>query len=221
MRIATWNVERLKHIKDLDQIRVVCEQQQADILVLTETDARLHLDYKHCFSSKPLKGITDPAIYADTENRVSIFTNYECVQQCPTCDDYTAVCVEIQTERGKLLVYGTIIGTSGNRNTSYLPDLKKQLHDIKQLTEAGYHLCLIGDYNCSFNDSYYFTAEGREQMLRCFRDNHISLLTGEVPECVDHIAISTGFLKGSRAISIKEWNTDKRLSDHKGILVNI
>ena len=40
MKIATWNVERLKHKRSLNEIISVCEQIQADILVLTETDER-------------------------------------------------------------------------------------------------------------------------------------------------------------------------------------
>ena len=42
MKIATWNVERLKHKKQLDQIQGLCNSIKADILVLTETDKRLH-----------------------------------------------------------------------------------------------------------------------------------------------------------------------------------
>lgn len=42
MKIATWNVERLRHKKQLDQIQGLCDGIHADILVLTETDKRLH-----------------------------------------------------------------------------------------------------------------------------------------------------------------------------------
>ena len=42
LRIATWNIERLKHKKSLEQILLACEQIQADILVLTETDHRVY-----------------------------------------------------------------------------------------------------------------------------------------------------------------------------------
>ena len=38
MKIATWNVERLRHKKQLDQIQGLCDGIHADILVLTETD---------------------------------------------------------------------------------------------------------------------------------------------------------------------------------------
>ncbi len=39
MKIATWNVERLKHKKSLDKIIEACEKTKADIIILTEYDA--------------------------------------------------------------------------------------------------------------------------------------------------------------------------------------
>ena len=54
MRIATWNIERLRHKKFLEQILLACEQTQADILVLTETDHRVRLDYPYSFHTPPL-----------------------------------------------------------------------------------------------------------------------------------------------------------------------
>ena len=48
MKIATWNVERLKHIAALDAIQSICNSLDADILVLTETDERLSPDYPYC-----------------------------------------------------------------------------------------------------------------------------------------------------------------------------
>lgn len=41
MRIATWNVERLKHRRTLCDILLACEQARADILILTETDEQV------------------------------------------------------------------------------------------------------------------------------------------------------------------------------------
>ncbi len=40
MKIATWNVERLKHCASLDKLLQACERVRADILVLTETDTK-------------------------------------------------------------------------------------------------------------------------------------------------------------------------------------
>ena len=66
MRIATWNVERLKHKNRLDDIVAECIDSKADILVLTETDNRIELPYRYCFCTSSLKGVTDPVVYADT-----------------------------------------------------------------------------------------------------------------------------------------------------------
>jgi exonuclease III len=51
MKIATWNVERLKHKKSLNRIIQMCEEIQADILVLTETDEQVSPSYKYCMQT--------------------------------------------------------------------------------------------------------------------------------------------------------------------------
>ena len=38
---------------------------------------------------------------------------------------------------------------------------------------------------------------------------------------IDHIAVSDSFMLGHRVTGINEWNYDKTLSDHKGIVVQI
>lgn len=217
MKIATWNVERLKHKSRIQEIFSVCERIGADILVLTETDSRLRPGYQYCFQTLPLKG-TEPVVYGETENRVSIFTNYKCVQQHATFDEYTAICVELETEMGNLLVYGTIIGVCGNRHPTFQRDLLRQMSDITALSADGHSLCVCGDFNCTFSDNYYYTKRGREIILKSFVENRIELLTRDRSECIDHIAITSDFLQPS-TIQIEEWNYDKTLSDHKGIAV--
>jgi len=83
MRIATWNVERLKHRRELDAIIESCDKMNADILVLTETDAQVIVPLPFAFHTPRLTEI-QPDYYKPTENRVSIFTHYPCVQQHPT-----------------------------------------------------------------------------------------------------------------------------------------
>lgn len=151
MKIAAWNVERLKH--KLDKIIYICEQIGADILILTETDQRIKLNYNYSFHTSMMSEI-EPENYKNTENRVSIFTNYECICRHTTFDKYTAICVELETEMGNLLVYGTIIGIYGNRHPSFLRDLTEQTKDFKRLSQGDNSLCICGDYNCSFQDNY-------------------------------------------------------------------
>ena len=216
MRIATWNVERLKHKNELERITECCIRESADILVLTETDSRIELPYPSCFQTFPAKEIC-PDLYRDTENRVSIYTRYDCIREHDTYDKYTARCAELETEQGNLIVYGTIMGVFGNREASYARDLQKQIEDIGRLSGLG-NLCVVGDYNCSFSDNYYYTKSGREALLQCFQENNMTVLTADRAECIDHIAVSTTFLSEAE-VTVKEWNTDKTLSDHKGIVI--
>lgn len=223
MKIATWNVERLKHEKDIKAINEACEDINADVLVLTESDERIHLSYRYCFHTPTPPDLFLPQYgtslrYKGTEHRVSIFTNYECIQLHPTFNEYTALCAELNTECGALLFYGTIMGVLGNREASFKKDLSEQLEDFKRLSSLDRNLCILGDYNYSFGDNYYFTAEGREKIMHSFASKHITIVTARQQNCIDHIALSDGLLDG-KAIKIMEWNVDKNLSDHKGICV--
>lgn len=218
MKIATWNVERLKHKNQIDRLLSECAAASADILVLTETDKRLRPAFRYCYET-PLLTAEFGTLYKPTENRVSIFTNYPCVRSYETYDEKTAICVELETESGNLLVYGTIIGIHGNRRDDFLPDLKSQMEDIKRLSKFADGFCICGDFNCSFADNYYYTKDARCIMLEAFEANEIRLLTASQPECIDHIAVSRAFV-GNNYIAVEEWNHDKALSDHKGISVS-
>ncbi len=232
MRIATWNIERLKHRKSIDKILSAIEDAKADILVLTESDERIKPNYRYSFHTPKLhdapseyrmpgryKDYAVADVYAVTENRVSIYTNYPCIGQYETYDKYTALCVELETNAGNLLVYGTIVGIIGNRDESFKQDILLQAKDFERLSKTG-NICICGDFNCSFSDNYYYTNFGRDTLSVSFASNNISLLTGNQPECIDHIAVSKNFIGGSN-IKISEWNLDKSLSDHKGIIADI
>ena len=232
MRIATWNIERLKHRKSIDKILSAIEDAKADILVLTESDERIKPNYRYAFHTPKLhdapfeyrmpgryKDYAVADVYAVTENRVSIYTNYPCTKQYATYDKYTALCVELKTNAGNLLVYGTIIGIIGNRDESFKQDILLQAKDFERLSKTG-NICICGDFNCSFSDNYYYTKFGRDTLSVSFDSNNISLLTGSRPKCIDHIAVSKNFIGGSN-IRISEWNLDKSLSDHKGIIADI
>lgn len=167
---------------------------KADILVITENDCRLQLGYKYCYSTTSL-GQKNDVLYKPTENRVSIFTNYPCVCYHQTYDKYTSLCVELQTEAGNLIMYGTIIGVFGNRHSSFMPNLKSQMEDVKKLSNLADGFCICGDFNCSFADNYYFTKNARNEIIKTFSENKIQLLTEMQPECIDHIAISNSFVE--------------------------
>lgn len=219
MKIATWNIERMKH--DPAEILLACNRIQADILVLTESDGRVCPKYEYSFHTPvppDIEGTRFGTIrYAPTEHRVSLFTNYPPVRQHSTADEYTSLCVELETERGNLLVYGTMIGTH-DVTTVFPRDLEKQLPDVERLTSNGNQLCVCGDFNCFFVGRCWPSRAGRDALLQAFSRSHMELLTRGQADCVDHIAISEQFL-GNGAVHLEEWNHDRRLSDHKGVAV--
>lgn len=219
MKIATWNIERLKNKSKLAEIKSEIEAISPDILVLTESDNRLVIsDYKYCIST-PFIYQKEPQNYLKSEQRVTIYTNYEVINQFKTYDDYSSLCIELKTELGNLIVYGTIIGIYGNRHPNFNEDLISQLNDFNQLSLFN-NLCIIGDYNLSFADNYYFTNFGRKTILDCFKSNNIDLITSNRAQCIDHIALSSAWVE-SKKLKLSEWNLDKNLSDHKGILALI
>lgn len=178
MRIATWNIQRLKHISDIVQINSILDGLKADILVLTEADSRVDsANYKFCIRTpKPIE--FGPNYYLESETRLTICTNYEIVKQHETYDKYTSLCVELKTELGVLIVYGTIIGILGNRDKNFKTDLFKQISDYENLSKEK-NFCLIGDYNITFADNYYFTNNGRNELNKVFKDCKLNLLTRE------------------------------------------
>ena len=219
MKIATWNIARLAH--NPAKIQLACEQVQADILILTESDDRVCPEYKYSFHTPTppdIEGTRFGTIqYAPTEHRVSVFTNYPLIRQHATADEYTSLCVEFDTDRGCLLVYGTIIGTH-DVTTVFPQDLARQVPDFKRLSTNGNNLCVCGDFNCFFTGRCWPSKFGRNTLLSAFAENRIKLLTGEQAECIDHIAVSEQFI-GDTPICVEEWNLDRKLSDHKGIAV--
>ena len=101
MKIATWNVERLKHKSSLQEMRGICENLKADILVLTETDMRLHPDYR-CAYHTLLLYEQQPDYYNPTENRVSIFTNFPCLASYTI---YVHIAAKLPHVRGNLAAF--------------------------------------------------------------------------------------------------------------------
>ncbi|MCI6099327.1 MAG: endonuclease/exonuclease/phosphatase family protein [Selenomonas sp.] len=219
MRIATWNVERLSPQKRLTAILENLHQVNADVLVLTETDMRIRPEYAYAFHTPLLTETVDADYYRPTENRVSIFTKYSCIRKHPVADGNTSLCVELETESGPLVVYGTIFGIYGNRRPSFQKDIREQMEDVRRLTGSGHALCLCGDFNCSFSDNYYFTNWARETLKESFTACDLELMTATQPECIDHIALSRNFPR-ERMLEVREWNLEKRLSDHKGIYID-
>ena len=219
MKIGNWNIERLKKIKEKDTILSEINLRDFDILVLTEYDERIKPSgFNYKISTESLMDVNTDN-YKQTERRTAIFSKYPILKQFQTYDKYTACCVELKTEFGNLVVYGTIMGIYGNRNENFKVDLERQISDFKKITDEK-NICIVGDFNQTFSDNYYFTKFGRETINENFSKLKIKNLTAELSENIDHISISENFIRNSD-FKIETWNMEKRLSDHIGISIEI
>lgn len=218
MKIATWNIDRIKRKKDLIPIAENIQKIDADILILTEFNKILELpNYK--YKIETLKISENQYNYKETERRVSIFSKYPIKKVFKTYDLMTSCCAEIETKFGNLIVYGTIVGIIGFVDKNFKTDLMKQTEDIESLSKLG-NFCYIGDLNISFSDNYYFTHFGRKSFLDCFESNSLKIVTENLKENIDHIVLSENFANNFK-FEISEWNIDKNLSDHKGICLKL
>ncbi len=218
MKIATWNIERLGHRTRLVDISSICNSLDADILVLTEADNQVELDYEGLHETEPPSPYPMKngsfVVYKESERRVLIYSRYPFVKQHPTCDPETALCWELETPKGNLLVYGTILGVLGIGGCQQEEAIEKQSADIKGLVAAGYNLCVCGDFNCSFAGNYCHTKFARSKLAELFAETNMSLVTADGDQRIDHIAISNAFLEGAAPI-IQEGELDKGVSDHR------
>lgn len=218
LKIATWNIDRIRSEKNIHSIFIEIQKIDADILILTEYNQILDLTfYPYKLETEQL--IKEPYNYSKTERSVAIFSKFPLKQVFETYDRKIACCVETETPFGNLIVYGTIVGVIGNRDKNFISDLEAQQNDLAKLSQLG-DVCYVGDLNMSFSDNYYFTKIGREIFLESFISNRLENTTQKLKENIDHIVISKDFL-ANYLTKTSEWNLDKEFSDHKGVCVEL
>lgn len=217
MRIATWNLERMKRKSQLIIEKLI--EIDADILILTETNSSIQLDNYTCISTELLPLGFDNTDYKAGENRVSILTRYKTTNRYETYDSYTSVCTEIETPMGTLTVYGSIIGVFGNRQPHFDNDLSGQLTDLERLFKRKL-ICFAGDLNTTFSGRAWPSKKARQTLIDAFEKYKLSNTTANIEGTVDHIVLSKSFIE-NKQLEIETWNHDKKLSDHVGHLLTL
>ncbi len=217
MKIATWNLERLNKSTSKNQTIIDClTKTNADILILTETNELINLgDSYNCFQTSKL----EEPYYKEGERRVCIYSKYDFIKIFKTFRADTSICIKLKTPLGELAVYGTIIGTHGNRSECFIADLDKQIIDFDRISKTN-SICISGDLNMTFGDNYYYTKEGREKLNALFEKLNLINLTANIPENMDHIVLTKTFV-GDIQPKIETWNIDKTLSDHIGVSIEL
>jgi endonuclease/exonuclease/phosphatase family metal-dependent hydrolase len=235
LRIATWNIERptLNGWKRNPRIAERIREIDADVWILTETNASIiptssrfpQVGYVS-LASLPTKDL----FHKLGESCTTIWSRYGIKQAIETFEANTAVCAEIDTPIGRMIVYGTILtyandtGPNGKskkwvEHRKAIADHRKDWADIAAAFPR-HSLCIAGDFNTSFCDNYYAAEINRSDLLAVLEMLGMKNLTAEVQRNIDHIAVTQTLVKGC-TVSVTIWNEDKQLSDHIGICVEM
>jgi len=238
-RIATWNLERptqdgwIKNQRRLDQIRAIA----ADVWVLTETNTVIDLgtDYK-CVASRPIA-----SYHKAGECLSAIWSKWKVLSNINTFDDQWAVCAEIESPFGVMIVYGTVLPYANDKGrdgtAKRWEEHRRSIHqhheDWRRIqNEYPNHLmCIAGDFNQSRDQSGWYEEKQSVEMLSRNLDN-LSLVCvtqenlqkkGFSRSTVDHICLSQTLASHVTKMDAWEGTTlDKgKMSDHNGIFIDL
>ena len=219
MKIATWNLMR-PTARTISRNKIVHEKLikcNADILILTETNAEIHPGAEYLWKATTelpaaIK-ISDMDLkYSEGENRVTIFSKYPFGKSFETFDNYTSVCSEVFTPYGTLIAYATIIGILGGKGKEFTADFDRQKADIVELS-GHKNFCLIGDLNISFSGFAYPGRKVINEANKFFEQNALTILTRNIADSPDHIIISKAFMN-DKEVEICHLPFDKKVTDH-------
>lgn len=219
MKILLWNIERLKHTLKKEKIISVIKNFNADVILLTETNDIITVDTSYnIVATSPLLKMTDDILYNKGENRVTLFSKFPVFKTVPTYDLFTSLCADINTPFGVLRIYGTITGILGGKGNRFKEDLENQIADMRRLHDRNF--CIAGDINTTFSGFTYPSHEARNTFTNFFDTLNLKNTTEHIDNNVDHIIFSKDFIEG-KTVNTLVFNTNKKLSDHIGIVVEI
>lgn len=231
IRIATWNLDRPR-TKQAEKMNALKQQMQvidADIWILTETHQAMSPDENYQGAhTDPIKNYKR---HTDGERRSSIWSRFPINQNIETHDPETAVCVELQTPKGSVIVYATVIpyhaaGTSlpYRSGMKFVEGLKTmELHgasierhrkDWQRIrTEHADHAFIVGgDFNQHRDGAGAYGARGREPLTQALNESSLSCVTEQdfkaigiltTRRNIDHICLSQQLT--SKTIEVSAW----------------
>ncbi|MBD1821071.1 endonuclease/exonuclease/phosphatase family protein [Cyanobacteria bacterium FACHB-DQ100] len=235
-RIATWNLERprqngwIKNQRRLDRIREI----DADIWVLTETNAAIDLnpDYK-CIASESYEG------HKPGENLTTLWSRWKILRSIPTFNSTCAVCAEIESPFGLVIIYGTVItwandkgihGTS-KRWEEHRRSIQQHHEDWLRIQKQypSHLMCIAGDFNQSRDKSgWYEEKQSVEMLSAALHDLSLVCVTeqkfqGLSRSTIDHICLSECLVPYKMSVNAWEGETPERgrMSDHNGVFVDL
>lgn len=238
IRIATWNLERpklrgwTKNPRIMDKIKEV----NADVWILTETNAAITPGDEY-FSAATLPV---PIYHSLGENFTTIWSRLKLVRKIPTFHPDMAICVEIESPFGQMIVYGTIItyandrGPKGNskRWKEHRKSILRHSDDWYLIRNQfpDHHFVAGGDFNQSRDGSGWYEDKKSVQLLTdgLQRSSLICVTEDDVRKngklkrraSIDHICVSEGL---TADFSVWEGANDdnQKMSDHNGVMVDL
>ena len=245
IRVATWNLERpgKSQTGRLPKILDRIQQVDADIWILTETNEIIvpGSDYAG-FASPPVEGL-----HRKGEHWTTIWSRFPVIGVIPTHAPEIAVCVEIDSPIGPLVVYGNVLPYHADRTSdgyrswqSHYESIPKHGVDWRKIRdEYPKHLiCVAGDLNQSRDDRrwdgrlWYGTQKGRTMLTNTLAECDHACVTEEdfvstgklmSRSSIDHICIDVDHV--TSVLKVDAWepydSDGTRLSDHNGVSVDI
>ena len=229
MRIATWNLERPKRggWKKNPIIQKQIDKINADIWILTETNSIIHPRSTYMgIATSSISGYHHPG-----ENCSTIWSRYPIGRTFPTFHPSIAVCAEILSPLGNLLVYGTIITWANDRGAT--GTAKKWQEHYKSIIShgddwaklnQGLAWCVAGDFNETLSGATgYGTKQGRQMLNQELQRNHLTCVTDRIEYNIDHICLSPDWAKRVKQVNTWQGFTldGKPVSDHYGVYIDL
>jgi endonuclease/exonuclease/phosphatase family metal-dependent hydrolase len=239
VRIATWNLERpkqngwVKNQRCLDKIREI----DADVWVLTETNAAIAIpsDYE-AVASASVSGY-----HAVGENLSTIWSRWKVLRSIPTFDPIWAVCAEVDSPFGAMIIYGTVITYANDKGISdtakrweeHRRSIRQHHEDWLRIQKQypNHLMCIAGDFNQSRDNSgWYEEKESVELLSTALHDLSVVCVTEENLQTkglsrstVDHICLSESLQSYKVGVGAWEGTTpeNKKMSDHNGMFVDL
>lgn len=255
LRIATWNIERpgFSGAERNTAIMAKMGEINADIWILTETNVCISPGHAYNSWSSP----ADAPFRRRGERATMIWSRLPIRRSLPTFagmplredaadpiyPSYSvlgehaspAVCAEIVTPIGPLLVYGTIItwfGDKGPRETSRHEEEQRRSiplysDDWARMAAEG-PLCVMGDFNARIRvptDKIWAESKVVHELLTgALARNSLVCPTVDLDYCIDHICLSdtwTGRCAQPEQFEAFYGAEHKPVSDHKGVFIDV
>lgn len=236
-RIATWNLERpaqngwVKNQRRLDQIHKI----NADVWVLTETNQVIDLQPDYQFvASIPYEG------HKPGENLTTLWSRWKILRCVSAFDPSIAVCAEVESPFGLMIVYGTVItyandkGISGTakRWEEHRRSIQQHHEDWQRIQKQypSHLMCIAGDFNQSRDDSGWYEDKAsvetlssalRSLSVACVTEDNMMKTQGLSRATVDHICMSERLVPDKVGVWEGTTSEGERMSDHNGVFVDL